>query len=286
MPGIYQAEDTGPTASVLNLRRYGKMPFTQPLVITLANGERVVLDEYPANLAQMAETVGGSGVTESLLASLESLTAQLQAQGELTEDQANLLKELSDQGHRIAQIEALVEQLAASSGNDKNIFRNARTTFEGVNYNPANLSDLIGVYSSTPASTAQAQTIPPELIPYFNRLFRNSNSLQESSQRYAGREFVSFLAAFKAADDMRAFDNPQIRAVVADLSGKITRLASQMEDQVNATKGIGNPATGDDYSQYTPDRFRLDYAARLTHENSAGICAAGGSRDSGISCPG
>ncbi|MBX2860710.1 MAG: hypothetical protein KTR14_05720 [Vampirovibrio sp.] len=108
--------------------------------LTLSDGTTMTLEQYPLDVS-MIETAGGHGTTEFLMSQMETIIAQLEIDGKIDQTQASLLKDLSNQGHRIAEMEKIYETTLANSGNDYQNLLNTPVTFDGVQY--ANADSMV-----------------------------------------------------------------------------------------------------------------------------------------------
>lgn len=103
------------------------------VTITLSSGQQVQLT-MPNNLGQPVETSGANGTTTLLLSALEQLAQDMQAAGAINAVQASSLKDLANQGHRIAEIERTIEDFAAGLGPGDQM-GSASIMFEWMGYN-------------------------------------------------------------------------------------------------------------------------------------------------------
>ncbi|MEB3286938.1 MAG: hypothetical protein VKJ04_05500, partial [Vampirovibrionales bacterium] len=69
------------------------------------------LGSYPVDLSQQIETTGANGTTDLLLATMDSLIQQSLESGAITPEDANALKGISQQGHKIADIQGQLESI-------------------------------------------------------------------------------------------------------------------------------------------------------------------------------
>ena len=70
---------------------------------------------YTDSLAKSIETSGANGTTTEILTMLDQYIEQSEASGKLTSEQANHLKALSKKGYDLANIEAVIEDMALNN---------------------------------------------------------------------------------------------------------------------------------------------------------------------------
>ncbi len=172
------------------------------LMATSINGKQ--------DLAKAVSEAGASGVAASRLEAFSDEIDSRLANGEITAEQAGLLRELSNQGYRIAAIEKIAE--------DAKSFHEP-ITFEGRTYsNLHEFSKLIGYQNVYPGTVL-------------------SNKVLDPSYGNAGPELRKFLEAYQQVD--RNIADPELAVWVAGLSTEIALLTEMVEDGAY-NKGI-NP---------------------------------------------
>lgn len=98
----------------------------QNLSLTLQNGQKVSIANYPTNLAEAVETIGPNGTTEQLGKALEAMADALEKDHP---DQANLLRALANSGYDMANQQALItNHLAALKANPTDPALQAQTS--------------------------------------------------------------------------------------------------------------------------------------------------------------
>jgi len=113
------------------------------VMVKLASGTVITVKNFALNMDQsrdLISTTGANGATRLQASQLVALADQLQAAGELTPNEATTLKELANQGFKIAQIEEIVEKAIANSSSTAE-FATTPVTFNGRTYTNAN--DLV-----------------------------------------------------------------------------------------------------------------------------------------------
>ncbi len=82
--------------------------------ITLSDGTRLNLSNYPLYTGQAIQTAGTSGTTDMIANALKQLARQLFESGEITEEQMQALLDMANAGHGMALDHAFRERAAAS----------------------------------------------------------------------------------------------------------------------------------------------------------------------------
>lgn len=231
----------------------------QDLNFETASGSDFQVQSYPQDLNRAIETLGANGATEIILANLDRLINQLKQQGTLNDEQVNQLMRLSNQGHKIAEIEALLESAHAHAKN-RDDFINTNIFYHGKLYSVRALSAEIG-------------------------LMRMDGNLQRGGEIKKFREILAQAASGGAMKD------PVVNQVVTIMSEQIIALANCLESGV-ANITLNNAPLTDLINDYSLQRMNdespvsgnLNQIAEISHGNSAAICGAGGAHDSGAHC--
>jgi hypothetical protein len=254
--------------------------------ITLGNGDTLKLD-YAGNITSNIETAGVSGTTEKLLAQLDQMTQEMHELGELTPEEESLLKQLSNQGHRIASIEKLIED-AWKNSNSLSEFMAQQIEFDGRTYNPHELSSLLGWTASSYGISMQNGTDEFLTTKNISAVIDGKENISSPSQ-----ETSRFIDLYNAVQASGLADKPQAQQVVRALSGQIIIISDTLSDFTyyadHASQGhvfesaeiILNDIETNGYQKDYMDRYN---ASRATHANSFGICSTGGHQDSGVQC--
>ncbi|HEY9685795.1 MAG TPA: hypothetical protein V6C52_02340 [Coleofasciculaceae cyanobacterium] len=238
---------------------------TQSLSITLSSGQQVQLSNYPADLTNSIQTNGANGTTELLLANMDSVIQQLQATANLTPAQADILLQLSNQGHEMANVEKLLEGALADANGDASVFNQTSFTYQGLDYsNPWDLSVLIGYHPGWGGDEELA---------------------------------VNFRALYDQAVSQGTLNDPVAQQTVSVLVNQIANIANGVEsavygmywnqgsisnfsENVISTLGERDASLGINTQTSLAD---LSFST-ITDQDSAGICAVGKGTDSGTNC--
>jgi Flp pilus assembly pilin Flp len=228
------------------------------------SGFKLNLQSYPQNIEKAIITAGANGTTEIILGNLNSLIRQLQESGEITKEQASLLTALSNQGHEIAKIEALLETTQANS-TSRSEFLNSKITYNGQTYTPVTLADEI------------------------------MSALTYGYRPVRGPQIQKFLDLKAQASAQGALKDPTINKIITLMTNQIIAIANSVETGVsqikrNRSATMANGLPSDPEVLYylrheTPVRDSLEsLASNVTDYKSAVICTTGGATDSGRNC--
>lgn len=227
----------------------------------LSNGRQISLSNYPASLASSIETAGTNGTTETLLAQLSSITDQLKAQGQLSEQQQSLLTQLANQGHEIANIEKLIEESYIAADGDMTKFDRTPLVYGGQLYSPHDLSQQIGFFP-------------------------------EGGQDGYGPIVEDFKSIYQQLD----LEDPVVREMISILVNQIINTANGVESALSLRKEGDSIETFHasvitaldeiDWALGTSTQASLmDLgASALTRNNSSRICKSGDGQSTGTSC--
>lgn len=223
--------------------------------ITLSNGTYLSLPNYPADTAKAVVTTGVNGVTNMLATTIQDLSNQLQASGNLTPEQARQLIALANQGHKIAEIEKIVEDAVANSNNDPAAFLSTSLTHAGQTYaSPLDLAERIGY--NTPSETEYVAT---------------------------DNETSAFMDMYQQLVNSGALADPQVQAVIGELVNQINVVADSVNSHVYKIEdGIIPPA--DFQSHVAADTDAAIPGSLVTDGYSSAICTVGGTTDTGTHC--
>ncbi len=224
--------------------------------IITANGTTINLEGYSPLFSDSIETTGANGTTLSLYSSLMHIAQELESAGEVDAAQANLLRDLANQGHRIAEIEGLIET-AAQQASSVAEYNSVDLTFDGQSYKTFELEALLG-WSANGSAT-------PENI--------SSNALDATG---ASPETATFIALYESVLASGALDDPAVMGIVTGLSGEIAYLTELTE---HASALVGR-------EEKPLSEFNSTMVSETTHYDSELICNQGnGAEDTGVSCP-
>ncbi len=235
--------------------------------VTMSGGETFILDNYPSDLLQVVETAGANGATKRLLATLEQAIAAFEASGEIDSEQANELRALANQGHRMAMIEDVIyghlnNPQNFSSGQD---YRGSLLVFEGEEMTVQKLANRVGWDPQEDFVVDNLYADPLTTMPH------------------AGKDLKKFLALYHQAENKGAMRNPTVHALVQDLTSKITILGGAVEHSVD---NLAHVYDSEADVKMAFEKKIIEGAATATDQHSATICRTGGNQDDGKHCSG
>lgn len=227
------------------------------------------LGSLNANLPGDIAVSGANGTTDTLASTIQQIAQALLDAGEITEEQAASLVELANQGHKIAQAEALIEQAAAGDFSGDMVFYQ---NFGGMSVS----GDIGGTTWHTNVDVlAGSLASPGTAADYYASGAQPGGQFENVA---VGSEITQLQSLLAAAQASGALNNPQVNAAVTSLVNNITAIADGVASHVVAAN-VGNPPTN-------PNDIRDGVASTVTHQNSATICGTGGGSDSGSNCSG
>jgi hypothetical protein len=261
----YQDSGTVGQNGAMTLQRMGQPSYLERIGIRLPDGTMTYIDDVPRNLGQSVETIGASGTTELLAAALHSLGMQLKEADEISNQEAQLIVQLAQQGHKIAELQRLVEQAMKASNGNLEQLGNMRIPFDGQLYSTMELAYLIG-------GAAQA-TENPDFGSFFKQY--QDTALQGEQDLYAGTVRHDFLQLLQQVQGSPLFENEAVGNLVNQLSTDINELAEVFAENTHYTF----------LGEYSANEFEKKVASQLTGTKSGQICQSTGQHtDTGSVC--
>ncbi len=225
--------------------------------LKLKDGTVINLKNYPQDLKQYVEATGSNGATTVLLAQMDTLIQQLKAKNALSTSQVTYLQQLSSQGYRLADIEAVIEKTYQTSSTGNNIY-GTPVSLGGQTYLLGDLAYMLGWHGNL---TSGVQSQPDSI----------TNPLSAAN---AGTELEKFLNAYFQAEASGALTDPALNHVVSDLSSRIAFLTEVME----------HAAWEVDTSASDPSLFNTLQVSNLTYYSSSQLCQVGSNPSSTVQC--
>jgi hypothetical protein len=254
--------DTAATLSVNN-----PPPSVQPtaakgsITITLANGEKLTLNNYPTNMSELVETAGASGTTIQLAQFLEQYAQQLAAKGLITTDQNSQIIELANMAHTMARVQRVMEDKVQEIQKSDINFATPRylydetLIFDGVAYKPSN--DLVAMIDVLPGTDAQGVQNGGEFMYAFQKKF---NDIFKSGLNWDTPQGIMFTKLVET-----------IIVNVDDTPGswfQLNHLHEWTEPQRATNKNV----------------LTTHQSSNTTHDDATGLCKAGQGQDKRFSC--
>lgn len=248
--------------------------------VPLATKTPVLALKPQANLATTGTTKqtlealqvsGANGATELLANTLTLRADTLLASGEITQEQANLLYDLANEGHTLAESQALFEN-AIQTGQSTVVFGNKKyklmdygfllgfkkktTSEENWELNPAIASPLLQPFA------AQYQIVTQ------SDMFQNPTVKEQVGSLVIQIGALSDSIGWSVQDVFQRETSP-----VSDFNSVV--ITHFLENMEGAPFGMALNTSG---------KKAIKSASSLTNNNAVGICQAGSGKDSGTVC--
>jgi hypothetical protein len=219
--------------------------------VMMKTAEQALLEK---SLSQKLQSSGAEGSTNVLANQMAAAAAELLAQGKITQSQYDILMQLSNQGHKMAQIEGLFSQAAIQANGDVDALSNMHYTVDGTTYSGTELATLVGYGGPT--------------VEYF----ANNSVLAAASS--ANPETAKFLSLYQQALDSGALSDPLARSTVDSAATQIASISETVETSAVLLKNQPVDVVA----------LNAKQASLSTRMNSSKICTAGNFEDKGALC--
>jgi hypothetical protein len=221
---------------------------------TLSAAEQALLQQ---SLGNKLQTTGANGSTELLANQVAATAALLLAEGKIDQSQYDVLMRLSNQGHKIAQIEATVAESLKMANGDVAAFENMTFTIDGQTYQGKRLAGQIGFGSLYPKDF-------------------NTTDIMTTGYTHAGSQLTTFLDLYKEAQASGALSDPAANDTVTSAATQIASIGEVVEDSV--AQFTWGKVDGD------ADSILAFQASNASHMNSDKICETGSFQANGTLC--
>jgi hypothetical protein len=255
------------------------IPGTQLAELTLQDGSKVSIPNFPSDMSKLIETLGPNGATELYNNTLRQIGMRLLSEGKITPEQANQFSNLANSGHSLAQVAKIYEDASSQLGN-----------------NPSNYSNKILPFMNNQiANKKNVNDINPEIRQLFNiqpeytEVAFDANGMAKRdaqgnyifdtanpTKSYLFPEQANFVNTFAQLKQKGALSDPNLNLLVTTLSQKIVALTV-------STSIYGNRGAMPRYG-FDPQNLKTQLVSDF-HANASNICAAGDGKDSGVYCP-
>lgn len=219
----------------------------------LSAAEQALLEQ---SLSQKLQTTGANGSTQVLASQLAASAAQLLADGKIDQSQYDILLQLSNQGHKIAQIEGVVSDALKMANGNWETFKNMSFTIDGQTYQANQLASMLGYHGLFPDDFASADIL-------------------SANRDVAGSELASFLDLYQQASASGALSDQTASDTVTSAATQIASMGEVVEDSV-AKFGWGWVSA--------PSEVTTMQVSNASHMNSSKICKSGKFKDKGALC--
>jgi hypothetical protein len=211
------------------------------------------------SLADKVQTTGANGATELLAQQLASAAALLLAEGKISTTQYDILMQLSNQGHKMAEIESLIQNAITSTNGNKDLYNNLTIYYNGQSYTPDQLAAMLGLNGPHPED------------------FATTNILNVSAtDPTAEAEMSNFLSLYQQALSSGALSDP---AVASTVNSAATQIASLGEVVENSSHFL---TTGE--MSIDAATVNVVIAQQASSMDSSTICTVGSFQDNGLLC--
>lgn len=210
-----------------------------------------------SDFATKVQTTGANGSTSILAQQLAAAAEKMLAEGKITEDQYNILMELSNQGHKMAETQGMIEDALRLAGGNYEAFNNMKFMVDGQSYTGKELSLLVGFSGPQPSD------------------FQSADILQDATG--AGPQMAKFLELYNQALSTGALADSSLRATVDSASTQIASLGELTEDTIWRF-------SVNDVQLNNEQDFANVAGSTATNMNSSKICKAGKFTDNGTLC--
>lgn len=282
------AKSTAATETQVSLNTLGSNPTLKNVQITLSDGSVIEFENYPSSVSQSIEAVGVNGTTELLLANMESLIRQLQDQGKLTEEEANLIKGLANRGHELAEVQGLIEKVAENSQGNKEIYKGKFSLDGGANQLSVNdLNAQLFIFGGNQRNEYTGGLVPlnddaanyilsldSEQVTYPGLAEIAKQADGDKGKIAVGERLNGFLTTLAQVERSSAVKDPTVKSIINSLSKQI----------YTTSLGVAFSSFAVSKGDYSPNDLQSLTASTLTHFDSAGICKTGSNEDSGVRC--
>jgi hypothetical protein len=263
----------------LQLRPMGANPYTSSVYLTLQDGTRIEVPNYPTDLNKLIETLGPNGATDTLAEALRNLAKALLAEGKITPAEANLLSNLSNRGHDLAKNQRILEDFAKASGSDFELYAVKSKDFRDKqnlgNQSVALLSADIRSFMGLGAQITNVVVNEKGKVVYE----ANGDPVLDHSKLYdykIPKDQFDFLTDFGVVMQSKLFQEPVLKQAIGALTmniNQVSTLATSFSNRAADSSFSLSPALiNQKISQYV-------------ERDSVALCSVGGGTDSGVQCP-
>ncbi|MBY0404108.1 MAG: hypothetical protein K2X66_09430 [Cyanobacteria bacterium] len=281
--GFNASGGNGANERVLTLRPIGSNPYTGAVTLTLRDGSQIEVIEMPRDLKGLVETLGPNGATDLLANAIHNLAKSLLAAGKITQDEANQLSALANNGHSLAFNQSVLLDLAQNSGGSTAVYKQKSDPIIAERYQSQRLIKeldplAIQFFGLKPQTTGLATGADGKFL-YVNGdikgdMVTDSNRVFDAK---IGADQFAFYNTFARVMKTSLYQEPAVKSVLGSLVVSIHLLA-------NSSFSYSGRAADEAYS-LSPDKISSIVADSI-HRDSGNICSVGGGKDSGIYCPG
>jgi hypothetical protein len=173
----------------------------------------------PLDNAQLVEVGGGAGATNTLAERIKQLAELKQSQGKISEEQAQSLIDLANQGHQIGKVMALINETGTAG----------QVQYNGKLYNREDLAYLLDSWNVDPRNPSE-----------FDRLLNPDPKEQ-------GEEILKFSTLYQQAVSMGAIGQGEVASFVQQLASNIAINSEAVAHRVIEDKAPEGPVKIEQY---------------------------------------
>jgi Flp pilus assembly pilin Flp len=218
-----------------------------------AGGDTSLDSALSGSLSTTVMTSGVNGSSTILANAMETVANQALQTGNLTEDQYNTLIQLSNQAHKLAEMEAVIEAAAENYRRGDGYFLDLYVTYEGRRVTIGSLYDKMGYKRSGRDDLA---------------------SIDDPLNSRAYSETQAFIDLYNDLERSGALSDSYMNSVVTRLSTNILYLNDSLDI---ALRNIVR-------ENIRPSELQDSAASTVTTSNAVSICTTGNGTDSGSAC--
>jgi hypothetical protein len=255
----------------LLIQQMGQLPNSRTVTIRLSDGTMLTLQNVPTSLHKSVETVGSNGTTELLLANLNDLIIQLEGAGKMEPEDLLLLKNLANQGHRLAEFQRALEE--AHSRHSFNEIPNLTFPIGQERLTYLQVWERQGTFK--PVYEGNQNGLDFKSDPETQRILSDFPFRPAKIDTYVGTELFQFMKDYGAVKARGLLQDPALNQVISHLAGNIAILSDSTQDvstlmQIQQLSG----------SNLLKERM----SSVVSGHNASDICATSQSQDNGVRC--
>lgn len=253
---------------------------TQSIQYTLQNGQTITLQGYPTNMTQAVETLGINGASDIMSAVMQSLAFQLRQEQEISEEKAQQIVDLANQGHALAATQGLLANALQAANGDLHTLHTMQVSHNGESINVLELMNRVGsTDTSVLGSNVSREEVHADAIKAMNMNHHYFGELPSGTQHFVGTELATFLNLYGTVQDEQVLKDPGLEGILQTLTSQVLKLS--LLSARNAYVVWDESVKFDLNAPLDAEAY-----AHLTNIESTGICAMGGGQSSGVSCSG
>lgn len=284
-PGLFSSKGGIQQDKSLISRPMGQNPLMSSVALSLADGSEITIDEIPNDLAMSVETVGADGTTDLLASAMTQLADKLLQAGQITPDQANAIRNLSNAGHDMGLIQKMIDNQVNLCHSDVNCLMKANFKWKGQNLVYPDMAMLMGAGGhSSEVDTALYHLTPQNkqnlIVNTSQTNVSDISYFGSQNSTYMGSAMKSLTDSFLTAQNSGALKDPAVKSLVDKMTSQIMLIAGN--------SAYSGTLLTEKYAARQPvsaDFLHQDLMSQLSHNKSLNICnTSTNNKDTGIRC--